>query len=129
MKKITAMMAALSLIVGLASAAEPGAEGKKEEMSVIKGSVVSLNIPQNQIVIKDSVTAYDRVFTVDTAVYSAIKLNDAVEAIFVAGSGKIKSIKVIKLPPAPRVKVIPIPAVVVAEEPKPAEKPEVFPLR
>lgn len=119
MKKITAVMAALSFIVGLASAAEPDAKGKKEEMDVIKGPVVSLNIPQNQVVIKDNVTAYDRVLTVDPAVYSAIKLNDAVEAIFVTGSGKIKSIKVIK----------PAPATTITKETKPVKKPEVFPLR
>lgn len=78
MKKIIAMMAAISFFVSLPSAEEPKAKDKKEELSVIRGPVVSLNIPQNQAVIKDNVTTYDRVFTVDPAVYSAIKLNDAV---------------------------------------------------
>jgi ribosomal protein L19 len=129
MKKITPVMVALSFVVSLAQAAEPDTKGNKEEMNVIKGPVVSLNIPQNQVVIKDSVTTYDRVFTVDPAVYSAIKLDDAVEAVFVTGSDKIKSIKVTKLAPVQRVKVIPIPAVAVTKETKPAKIPVAFPVR
>jgi hypothetical protein len=96
MKKIIAVMVALSFFSGLASAAEPKAKEKKEELAIIKGPVVSLNIPQNQVVIKDSVTTYDRVFVVDPAVYKSIKLDDVVEARFVAGSNKIESIKVTK---------------------------------
>jgi len=121
MKKIIAVMIAMSFFVSTASAAEPKAKEKKEELSVIKGPVVSLNIPQNQVVIKDSVTAYDRVFTVDPAAYNIIKLNDSVEARFIAGSNKIESIKVTKSAPAPRVKTPPPTA---TKEIKPANKPK-----
>lgn len=96
MKKIIAVMVVLSFFAGLASAAEPKTKEKKEELTVIKGPIVSLNIPQNQVVIKDSVTTYDRVFVVDPDVYKSIKLDDVVEAKFVAGSNKIESIKVTK---------------------------------
>ena len=96
MKKIIAVMVVLSFFAGLTSAAEQKAKEKKAELAVIKGPVVSLNIPQNQVVIKDSVTTYDRVFVVDPAVYKTIKLDDVVEAKFVAGSNKIESIKVTK---------------------------------
>lgn len=113
MKKIIAVMIALSFFAGLATAvfakdvkkaktaatAENKTEEKKVELAVIKGPIVSLNIPQNQIVIKDSVTTYDRVFVVDPDVYKSIKLGDEVEAKFVSGGEKIESIKVTKAAP------------------------------
>lgn len=71
----------------------------KAAVEVIKGTIVSLNAPQNEIVIKDEKTTYDRVLIVKPEMYKSIKLGDAVMVKIKGGSNVVEDLKVTKAAP------------------------------
>ncbi|MFA5164283.1 MAG: hypothetical protein WC481_01795 [Candidatus Omnitrophota bacterium] len=65
-------------------------------VNVMKGLIISVNIPQNEIVVKDEKTLIDRVLIVKPEMYKAIKVGDAVEVKTKTGSSIVDNIKVTK---------------------------------
>jgi len=65
-------------------------------VSVMKGLIISINIPQNEIVVKDEKTLIDKVLIVKPEMYKAFKVGDAVEVKTKAGSNIVDNIKVTK---------------------------------
>jgi len=65
-------------------------------VNVIKGLVVAINIPQNEVVVKDEKTLIDKVLIVKPEMYKAFKVGDAVEVKVKAGSTAVENIKVTK---------------------------------
>jgi type IV secretory pathway VirB10-like protein len=66
---------------------------------IMKGLVVSVNAPQNEIVVKDAKTGYDKVLIVTPDMYKAFKLGDTVEVKVKTGSTAVDNIKVTKAAP------------------------------
>ena len=82
---------------------------KQQESALIimTGKITSLNQPQNEIVVKDDKTTYDKVLIVNPDAYKSIKLGDMVEVKMKAGSNVVDSIKVTKAAPVEK----PVPVV------------------
>jgi len=98
MKKIIAL-AVVMCFAATCSAAWWGKDTKKAEqapVNVMKGLIISVNIPQNEIVVKDEKTLIDKVLIVKPEMYKSIKVGDAVEVKTKAGSNVVDNIKVTK---------------------------------
>lgn len=65
-------------------------------VSVMKGLITSVNIPQNEVVVKDEKTLIDKVLIVKPEMYKTIKVGDAVEVKTKTGSNIVDNIKVTK---------------------------------
>lgn len=72
------------------------AKPAKPSVDVIKGLIIAVNIPQNEIVVKDEKTLIDKVLIVKPDMYKAFKVGDAVEVKVKAGSTTVENIKVTK---------------------------------
>lgn len=71
-------------------------KAEQAPVNVIKGLIISVNIPQNEIVVKDEKTLIDKVLIVKPDMYKAFKVGDAVEVKVKAGSTTVENIKVTK---------------------------------
>lgn len=76
----------------------PGTETKKESVGLIiwNGRVTSVNIPQNEVVVKDDKSTYDKVFIVKPEVFNTVKVGDAVELKTKPDSSIVENFKVTK---------------------------------
>jgi hypothetical protein len=95
MKKLVA----LAVVMCFAATCHAVSRDKKTEqapVSVMKGLIISVNIPQNEIVVKDEKTLIDKVLIVKPEMYKAIKVGDAVEVKTKTGSNIVDNIKVTK---------------------------------
>ena len=76
---------------------------------IMNGKVISVNPPQNEIVILDSKVGYNRVFVVDPEAYKTVNIGDTIQANVKSNTNVIDSIKVtkaakIETKPAPKKK-------------------------
>ncbi len=69
---------------------------EQASVNVMKGLIISVNIPQNEIVVKDEKTLIDKVLIVKPDMYNSIKVGDTVEVKTKAGSNIVDNIKVTK---------------------------------
>ena len=81
------------------TAAKDTTKQQESALIIMTGKITSLNQPQNEIVVKDDKTTYDKVLIVDPDAYKSIKLGDMVEVKMKTGSNVVDSIKVTKAAP------------------------------
>jgi len=71
-------------------------KAEQAPVNVMKGLIISVNIPQNEIVVKDEKALVDKVLIVNPEMYKSIKVGDVVEVKTKAGSKIVDNIKLTK---------------------------------
>jgi len=102
MKKTIVAVVALLFLLGPTSFTF--AQGNKpkvtkatpENVEIIKGEVISVDLANRQIVVKDNKTQTDKTFVVSEKAIKAVKVGDEVKVKVKAGTNQAVSVKIIK---------------------------------
>ena len=99
MKKITIILFALLLMCGTAISSfaqvshTTGVKKAKVNTETIRGKIISVDMANNTIAVKESKTGIEKTITVDSKVISSLKANEEVKVIVKEGSNIATNVK------------------------------------
>ena len=102
MKKITVILLALFLVCSVSAlsfAKTSHATGEKKAEAtteVVRGKIISIDVTNNQIVVKENKTDLEKTITVEPKVISTLKVDDGVKVTLKAGTNVAERVKKLK---------------------------------